>query len=114
MSGDLWASRLLISQWPNSTGAHRILEATRFSISPACAGTSEARKKDEGGYIQLTHFSQPKTRAGVLTHGSTAHDRNEEEDPGSQRVLGEQDKEGDTVCATLGDLDKERDVVSVA
>jgi|SRR5271165_1407436 len=114
MSDDLWASRFLMSQWPNSTGAHCISEATRFSISPASAGTSDASKKRKGASMQLAHFSQPKTRAGVLTHGSTAHDRNEEGDPGSQRVLEEQDKEGDTFCASLGDLDKERDVVSVA
>ncbi len=69
-----------MSQWPNSTGAHRILEATCFSISPACAGTSEAGKKDEGASMQLAHFSQPKTRLGVLNQGSTAHNRNREGD----------------------------------
>jgi hypothetical protein len=83
MSYDLAASRLLMSQWPNSTGVHGIPEATRFSISPACAGTSEARRKDEEASMQLAHFSQPKTRAGVLNHGSSAHDRNEEGDAGS-------------------------------
>jgi hypothetical protein len=114
MSDDLWASRLLMSQWPNSTGAHRISEETRFSISPATASTSGASKKAERAFMQLAHFSQPNTRADVLNHGSTAYDRNEEGDPGSQRVLEEQDKEGDTVCASLGDLDKKRDVVSVA
>src|SRR5271157_5427257 len=70
MSGDLWTSRLLISQWPNSTGAHRISEATRFSISPASAGTSEASKKGKGASKQLAHFSQAKTRGSSL-HGST-------------------------------------------
>jgi hypothetical protein len=113
MSNDLWASRLLMSQWSNSTGAHRISEATRFSISPASAGTSETSKKGEGASKQLAHFSQPETRASSL-HGSTPQDRDEEGDPGSQRVLEEQDKEGDTFCATLGDLDKERDDVGVA
>jgi hypothetical protein len=63
MSGDLWASRSLMSQWPNSTGAHRISEATRFSISPATASTSGASDKDERAFIQLAHFSQPKTKA---------------------------------------------------
>src|SRR5271157_1472938 len=109
MSNDLWASRLLMSQWSNSTGAHRISEATRFSISPASAGTSETSKKGEGASKQLAHFSQPETRASSL-HGSTPQDRDEEGDPGSQPVLEEQDKEGDTSCATLGDLDKEREI----
>src|SRR5271166_944191 len=63
MSGDLWASRLLISQWPNSTGAHGISEATRFSISPAPANSSGASKKAEMGLMQLAHFGQPKTKA---------------------------------------------------
>jgi len=102
-----------MSQWPNSTGAYRISEATRFSISPASAGTSETSKKGEGASKQLAHFSQPDTRASSL-HGSTPQDRDEEGDPGSQRVLEEQDKEGDTFCATLGDLHKERDDVGVA
>jgi len=45
--------------------------------------------------MQLAHFSQPRTIAGVLNHGSTAFDRNEERDAGSQRVLEERDKERD-------------------
>ena len=53
--------RLLISRWPNSTGARRIFEATQFSISPAPASTSGARKKAERAFVQLAHFSQPKT-----------------------------------------------------
>src|SRR5271163_4826217 len=61
VSGDFWTSRLLTSQWPNSTGAHRISEATRFSISPATASTSGASKKAEGTFLQLAHFTQPKT-----------------------------------------------------
>src|SRR5271157_1470404 len=67
MSDDLWASRLLMSQWPNSTGAHRISEATRFSISPATASTSGASKKAERAFMQLAHFSQPKTEAPLPT-----------------------------------------------
>src|SRR5271157_2916423 len=63
MSDDLWASRLLMSQWPNSTGAHRMFEAARFSISPASASTSGASKKAERAFMQLAHFSQPKTEA---------------------------------------------------
>src|SRR5208282_2120875 len=92
------ASRLLMSQWSNSTGAHRISEATRFSISPASAGTSETSKKGEGASKQLAHFSQPETRASSL-HASNPQDR---------------DEAGDTFCATLWDLDKERDDVGVA
>ncbi len=30
--------------------------------------------------MQLAHFSQPKTRLGVLNQGSTAHNRNREGD----------------------------------
>ena len=67
MLDDLWASRLLMSQWPNSTGAYRISEATRFSISPASAGTSEASKKAERAFMQLAHFSQPKMEAPLPT-----------------------------------------------
>src|SRR5271157_4751800 len=63
MSNDLWASRLLMSQWPNSTGAHRISEGTWFSISPATASTSGASKKAERASMQLAHFSQPVTEA---------------------------------------------------
>jgi hypothetical protein len=61
VSSDFWASRLLTSQWPNSTGAHRISEATRFSISPATASTSGASRKAERNFIHLAHFSQSKT-----------------------------------------------------
>jgi len=63
--------------------------------------------------MQLAHFCQPKTRAFSTTR-VPPHDRNEEGDPGSQRLLEEQDKEGDTFCASRGDLDKERDAVGVA
>ena len=63
--------------------------------------------------MQLAHFRQPKTRASSLT-GAPPRDRNEEGDLESQRVLEERDQEGDTFCATLEDLDKERDDVGVA
>jgi len=51
--------RLSVSQWPNSTGARRIGEATQSSISPASGSTSVANKKD-GGNKQLAQFGQPK------------------------------------------------------
>jgi hypothetical protein len=52
---------------PNSTGAHRISEATRSSISPATASTSGASKKAERAFMQLAHFSQPKMEAPLPT-----------------------------------------------
>ena len=58
---------LLMSQWPNSTGAQRMFEATRFSISPATASTSGASKKAERAFMQLAHFSQPKMEAPLPT-----------------------------------------------
>ena len=67
MLDDLWASHLLMSQWPNSTGAQRMFEATRFSISPATASTSGASKKAERAFMQLAHFSQPKMEAPLPT-----------------------------------------------
>ena len=67
MLDDLWASRLLMSQWPNSTGAQRMFEATRFSISPATASTSGASKKAERAFMQLAHFSQSKMEAPLPT-----------------------------------------------
>ncbi len=67
MLDDLWASRLLMSQWPNSTGAQRMFEATRFSISPASASTSGASKKAKRAFLQLAHFSQAKTEAPLPT-----------------------------------------------
>ena len=51
--------RLSVSQWPNSTGARCIGEATQSSISPASGSTSVANKKD-GGNNQLAQFGQPK------------------------------------------------------
>ena len=110
MSGDLWASRLLMSQWPNSTSAHRISEATQFSISSAPASTSRASKKAEKTFTQLAQFSQPKTEAPSPIE-ALADDRNKEGDPEFQRVLEERDKEGDSSCATPRKLDEEGDAV---
>src|SRR5208282_943062 len=56
-----------MSQWPNSTPAHHIPEATRLSVSPAPAATSGARKKAERAFIQLAHFSQPEPEAPSST-----------------------------------------------
>ena len=44
-----------------------MFEATRFSISPATASTSGASKKAERAFMQLAHFSQPKTEAPSST-----------------------------------------------
>jgi len=38
-------------------------EATQFSISLAPASSSGANKKAERAFMQLAHFSQPKTEA---------------------------------------------------
>src|SRR5271157_5034964 len=62
-SNDLWASRMSMSRWSNSTGAQRSSEATRLSISPAPANSSGATKKAEMGFMQLAHFGQPKPKA---------------------------------------------------
>jgi len=59
-----------MSHWSNSTGAHRISEATRFSISPASAGTSEASKK-WGRDLHVVGSFRPAKDEGVLPHGST-------------------------------------------
>jgi hypothetical protein len=47
-------------------------------------------------------------------HRSAAWDRDGEGDQCMQSALGEGDKEGDTFCANLEDLDKERDVIGAA
>ena len=92
MSNDLCALRLLMSQWPNSMGAHRIREATQSSISPAPASTSEANKKGEGTSRRLAQFGQSQVEAWFFPT-APPHDRNEEKDLDSQHVLEEQDKE---------------------
>jgi hypothetical protein len=100
MSDDLRASRLFMSQWPNSTGAHRICEATQFSISPAPASTSRASKKAEKG-LHAVGSVQPIEDGGALIHRSSPQDRNEEGDPELLLDLEERDKEGDeftTIC----------------
>ena len=90
-----------MSQWPNSTGAYRISEATRFSISPASAGTSEASKKAERASMQLAHFSQPKTEAPSST-GAPLRIETTEEIGNRSGVFEEGDKEGDEFKPTGG------------
>jgi len=112
MSGDLWASRLLMSQWPNSTGADRISEATQFSISPAPASTSAASKKGEGTTRQLAHFGQPLVEAFFSRHPSTIETRKEIR---NSSVFSRNKTNKKTILAQLrGDQDKERDGVGGA
>ena len=47
MSNDLWASRLLMSRGPDSTGARDRSETTQLSITPEQADASGARKEVE-------------------------------------------------------------------
>src|SRR3974377_2075494 len=112
MSGDLWASRLLMSQWPNSTGADRISEATQFSISPAPASTSAASKKGEGTTRQLAHFGQPLVEAFFSRNPSTIETRKEIR---NSSVFSRNKTNKKTILAQLrGDQDKERDGVGGA
>ena len=60
---DLWASRMSMSRWSNTTESQRSSEATRLSISPAPTDSSEVSKKAETAFSQLAHFSQPQTKA---------------------------------------------------
>jgi len=77
----------------NSKPTFRISEATRFSIPPATAGTSGARKTEEGHPSSWLILA--RSRQGTLTRLSTALDRNEEEGTESPRAAEERDKEGD-------------------
>jgi hypothetical protein len=99
-SNDLWASRMSMSRWSNSTGAQRSSEATRLSISPAPANSSGATKKAENG-LHAVGPLRPTKDEGTVTHGTTPHDRNEEGDPELPLDLEERDKEVDgsaTIC----------------
>src|SRR5271157_1588178 len=107
MSNGLWASRLLMSQWPNSTGAYRISEATRFSISPASAGTSEASKKAERASMQLAHFSQPKTEAPSSTGAPLRIETTEE--IGNRSAFSRKETKKETNLSQPGERDIERD-----
>src|SRR5271157_5602737 len=100
MPGDRWAARLSMSQWPNSTGAHRISEATRFSISPAPASTSVASKKAERAFLQLAHFSQPKTAAPSPTGAPLTIETTKE--IGNRRAFSRNETKKETVSSQSG------------
>jgi hypothetical protein len=87
--------RLLLSRWPNTTGAQRSSKATWFSISPAHAGTSGFSEEDRRDRKQLAQFGQPadgESRRSL--HRRSLHDRNER-DSLPQHASKKRDKEQD-------------------
>src|SRR5208337_990681 len=94
MSNDLWASRLLMSQWPDSTRARDSSETTQLSITPAQVDTSGSRKEAYCRRPELPRFAPVNLQTPTWPYPTI--------------------KQGDRLCANLEELNKEGGAVSGA
>jgi hypothetical protein len=89
-----------MSQWPNSTGAHRISSNSIQHIAGDCENKRGEQESEKD--LHAVGSFHPAEDRGALTHPSTPPDRNDKGDQESQRVLEEPDKERDVFDSIWG------------